>query len=241
MNDVHNAESEKLGFGEEETTSNQSEDKTKARAKRSENLPLPYIPAPSNVKVVLDKIEKAALPEKFDYDFLDKTLFLGKGSGVRPIVSFLKRIGLLSQDGKPTKLYNEYRDGNKRKAAASALRRGYQKLFEYNERIYDCDDATLREAIVGLTGVDILDKRVGHILTCFKTLNSIADFNAEKVEDTMNSDKDEVVEQVDNKKSQRTLSMKLGYTINLNLPESNDPKVYNTIFKALREQLLLDE
>ena len=34
------------------------------------------------------------------------------------------------------------------------------------------------------------------------------------------------------------VELKVGYTINLNLPETNDPEVFNAIFKALRENLL---
>jgi hypothetical protein len=32
--------------------------------------------------------------------------------------------------------------------------------------------------------------------------------------------------------------MNLSYTINLNLPPSTDPEVFNAIFRALREHLL---
>jgi hypothetical protein len=34
------------------------------------------------------------------------------------------------------------------------------------------------------------------------------------------------------------IGMNLSYTINLNLPQSSDPEVFNAIFKALKEHLL---
>lgn len=37
------------------------------------------------------------------------------------------------------------------------------------------------------------------------------------------------------------LGLNLGYTINLNLPATSDPAVFNAIFKSLKEHLLRDE
>ena len=34
------------------------------------------------------------------------------------------------------------------------------------------------------------------------------------------------------------VELKVGYTINLNLPETSDPEVFNAIFKSLRDNLL---
>jgi hypothetical protein len=36
----------------------------------------------------------------------------------------------------------------------------------------------------------------------------------------------------------QSLGLNLGYTINLNLPATSDPAVFNAIFKALKEHLL---
>ncbi|MGF1475916.1 MAG: hypothetical protein ACFB6S_10165 [Geminicoccaceae bacterium] len=34
------------------------------------------------------------------------------------------------------------------------------------------------------------------------------------------------------------VDLRVGYTINLNLPETSDPEVFNAIFRALKENLL---
>jgi hypothetical protein len=39
----------------------------------------------------------------------------------------------------------------------------------------------------------------------------------------------------------KKIGFNLGYTINLNLPATSDPAVFNAIFKSLKEHLLRDD
>jgi hypothetical protein len=41
--------------------------------------------------------------------------------------------------------------------------------------------------------------------------------------------------------TKQTLGLNLGYTINLNLPATSDPEVFDAIFKSLKQHLLRDE
>src|SRR3954463_14271014 len=97
---------------------------------------LPYLHAYGNIGKALEKIKVAGLPsDRFSQDFLEKTLGM-TGGGSRPVLPFLKRTGFLSADGTPTDLYKEFRNPERSGgAAAKALRIGYARLFEMDEKV----------------------------------------------------------------------------------------------------------
>ena len=81
----------------------------------------------------------------------------------------------------------------------------------------------------------------------FLALNELADFEGETQHDPAVTTKTEAIQPnvtiaLDQPASSipnaTEVELKVGYTINLNLPETSDPKVFNAIFRALRENLL---
>jgi hypothetical protein len=102
-----------------------------------------YVPAYGNVTKVLKKIQTAATPSRFTQDFLATKLNL-KGGSPKPVIPFLKRTGFIGSDGVPTELYKRFRNTSERgKAAAEALRKGYNSLYEVNDYIHDASDKEL--------------------------------------------------------------------------------------------------
>lgn len=221
--------------------SENNDEQKKKRARRSPSLPLPYIQSAKNLEKCLSGIVRAAVPEKFTQDFLKDTLKLTGGSAT-PLIPFLKRIGMVgSGDGIPTQLYKDYKDGNRRShAAGEILRLGFADLFKYDEKIFEANETKLKEAIKSVANIDENDQRVNYIFACFNILKKDANFDDQL-------SKDEVVESrvaIEDQPSKRkpiTNQFGLSYTINLNLPESANPAVYNAIFKSLREQLLFND
>jgi hypothetical protein len=207
---------------------------------------VPYLQAYGNLKKALDKITKATVPPKFTQDFLTTTLDLS-GGGARPVIPYLKRAGFLSSDGTPTDLYRQFRNPSLRGAAAArGLRNAYADLYTANEYVHDANDKDLKGLIVQVTGLGEDSKLIASMIGTFKTLKEFADFNADG---DLSSDQQEGDEGEDlgggdsGQGGSRVLgyhgnSIRLGYTIHLNLPATTDIAVFNAIFKSLKEHLL---
>ncbi len=205
---------------------------------------LPYVVSTGSLTKVLEKIQRAATPDRFTQDFLASKLGLSGGSA-KPVIPFLKRTGMLASDGAPTDLYRRFRNSNERGgAAADALRTGYAPVFEANETAHALNDDELRELVIQLTGVESGSRTLSAMIGSFKALNEFADFNGARDPadgETILEDLPSV-EELDNGQVKpitlETSGLSIGYTINLHLPATSDIAVFNAIFKSLRENLL---
>lgn len=202
---------------------------------------VPYINAYGNIKKVLDKIIQASTPVRFTQDFLATKLGLTGGSAT-PLIPFLKRTGFLNGDGTPTALYKEFRNETFRKAAAAkAVKIGYSALYEIREYAHDLNDKDLLGTVVQVTGLEAKSSTAKAMVGSFKALRGFADFDtplvqeSARTEDTVEPVK---TEQKPTDETKQPVSLKLGYTINLNLPATSDITVFNAIFKSLRAHLL---
>jgi hypothetical protein len=198
---------------------------------------LPYISYPGCIPRILSKIKDAQTPERFTSDFLETKLGF-KGGSYQQFVPLAKKIGLLHTDGTPTDLYKKLRNSKTSKhSIAQAIRNGYKELFERNEYAYNLSAEELKGLVVEITGLE--QKHPVVKLTCltFETLKKEADFEAKpseehpKPEDITDKPKGEKGDYSD-------LGLNLSYTINLVLPKTDDPAVFNAIFRSLRENLL---
>lgn len=200
---------------------------------------VPYLQAYGNIKKALERIQKASTPTKFTQDFLATKLDLS-GGGARPVIAYLKRAEFLSSDGTPTEIYKQFKNPSvSGAAAAQAVRKAYASLYEINEYIHDAKDKELKGAILQVTGLDEDSKLVGAMVGSFKTLRAFANFDEDSSKLNAVDDAEDV--NAGRPADQGTLSaanLRLGYTINLNLPPTTDIAVFNAIFKSLREHLL---
>ena len=114
-------------------------------------------------------------------------------------------------------------------------------MYEVNEYAHDLNDAQLKGAIVQATGLGQNSTTARSILGSFKALKQFANFGAIGESATGSGEpSEEATEKVETsrKDGRRVNDLKLGYTINLNLPATSDIAVFNAIFKALRDHLL---
>jgi hypothetical protein len=191
------------------------------------------------ISIVLGKIQPAQTPDRFDGKFLQETLGL-KGGWYRSFIPFAKRIGLLTPDGAPTELYKQFRtEGHSSKAIAKAIRIGYQPLFVRNEKAHELSPKDLRALVIQVTGKEEKAISVDRLLISFGKLKEWADFEGDAEEPAIASAADSAEEPEG--RSEPSGRLRISYTINLNLPETSDPKVFNAIFKALKEHLLREE
>lgn len=210
---------------------------------------LPYIDAYGNVSICLNKIIEAQTPTIFSQDFLSLVLEM-TGGGARPVIKYMKNMGFLSDSGAPTDIYRNFRINSIRgRAAAEALRIGYADLFKRNEYIHDENDKKITEAIVSTLQCDTSDLRIKKILKCFNNVKIFADFE-QLIDVATTYTKTQPMQQIANQNQSENLNetfqsqnvgLNLAYTVNLNLPESTNPEVFNAIFKSLKENLLKND
>lgn len=204
---------------------------------------LPYVAQPGSIVKVLQKIKEARTPERFTTDFLETKLGC-RGGAYNQFIPFGKKCGLLNADGTPTEVYKQFRNSHtSRLAVGQALRTGYHEIFERNEQAHALPDEQFKGLVVEITGLEAKDRVAQLICQTFRKLKALADFSG-STPDAPSSDSDEgdkagVVSSPPREDlPERDLDLRLSYAINLVLPKTDDPAVFNAIFRALRDNLL---
>jgi Family of unknown function (DUF5343) len=220
---------------------------------------LPYVTATGNIERALLAIKNAATPPTVSQDFVKTILGIPGGSGDQ-MTSFLRKIGFVGPDGKPTSIYTRFRSTDpdtSGAAAADALRFGYAMLYARNEYMHSLPDEKLKGLIIEETGAGG-DSTVANLaLNCIKSIKKHATFAL----------RGSTVVEIDPSKGKppnadsgnggggsannnggsgggqlpprpEGVGLNLAYTINLNLPATSDIAVFNAIFKSLKENLL---
>ncbi len=197
----------------------------------------PFMNSYGLVTKILNKIKEAKTPERFTQDYLADTLGFASGSA-KPFIPLAKRLGLLSTDGRPTELYNQFRNTDTTKGAmARAIRQGYAGLFARNENLHTLDGKALEGLIVEATGLDSGSSTLRAIVGTFKNLKPFADFGQAETRPATPT-KPGLPPLPPTPDRDGEVSLNLSYTINLVLPRTEDVAVFNAIFRALRENLL---
>jgi hypothetical protein len=206
---------------------------------------IPYMAAAGSITKILEKIKEAATPESFSGDFLTTKLGF-KGGNYLTFISWAKKCGLLNGDGSPTQLYKQFRNpATSGQSLAKALKNGYNELYLRNEYCHELDKKDFKGLVMEATGEAHDSGKVEKIVSTFFNAKSLANF--EVANDEKNDFKKEVEKpntdyhspQINkDRQSERKVSLGLNYTINLVLPKTDDPAIYNAIFKSLKENLL---
>jgi hypothetical protein len=208
---------------------------------------LPYVSTPGNILRALEGIKSAAVPERVSQDFVKTILNIPGGSGDQ-MTSFLKKIGFTAPNGTPTELYRKFRNpSSSRAAVATAIRTAYAPLYQRNEFMHQLSDDKLQGLVVEETGGAADSSAVKFTTSCIKNLKTLASFDAvdeptplAPVPAPQHERQEGSGRQKDNGRGSG-LGLNLGYTINLNLPATSDPKVFDAIFKSLKEHLLRED
>jgi hypothetical protein len=190
---------------------------------------------------ILEKIRSAKTPDRFTQDFLSTKLGF-KGGSYKQFIPLAKKLGLLGSDGAPTDLYRKFRNTDSSKVAmAKALRTGYGEVFERNEYADRLDAAKFKGLVVEITGLESDSRVVQLICQTFTKLKTSANFDGDF---PSNEQKPVSSEGTDNGAPEKgtpvdgSFPLGLSYTINLVLPKTDDPAVFNAIFVSLRDNLL---
>lgn len=207
---------------------------------------LPYVTVTGTLEKILDKIKSASVPDKFSQDFVADTLAM-KGGTARATIPFIKKMGLVQTDGTPTDRYKEFRNPAKSgRAVAAAMRDMYRTLFEMNENVHQLENPKLKGLIVEATGAEANSLVVSRTLATFNALKNIATFDTSTQElpqldapaPPITAQRAALDRESHEQSGRAAEGINLAYTINLNLPATNDIEVFNAIFKSLKQHLL---
>lgn len=211
-------------------------------------LPKAYLTSTKNLQDILTSIQQAQAPKQFSTNFL---IGLGhKSSSDRLVVGVLKALGFLTAAGAPTPRYFEYLDQTQSdRVLADAIREAYADLFELNVNAQNMTKEQVKGKFKTLTQGQFSDDVLGKMASTFVALSGHADFDAvapaDAPEDLQESEDDGGdVEGAGTARNQtRPTSRSLGglvYNIQIQLPESRDPAVYDALFRSLKVHLLDD-
>lgn len=210
---------------------------------------LPYLASPGTVKTILDKIIEARTPDRFTQDFLETKLG-AKGGSARAVIPLLKRIGMIEQDGSPTEIYRKFRNSDTSGAAmAMAIRHGYKEIFDRNEYAYDLPKSKIAEMVNEISGKEKDNAADKYTVLTYFNLLEYADFEASLEAETINPAAldnppapspatQTVQESLERTGDEPDRPLSLAYSINLHLPETDDIKVFDAIFKSLNANIL---
>jgi hypothetical protein len=209
----------------------------------------PYVNAYGKISDVFEGIKSASVPPKFTYDFLSTVLGL-TSSSYRAMIPLLKKLDFLDQGSVPTEHYKSFRDDSISKSILGGkVKEAYNDLYKASEYAHKLDKDKLTSKLKTVLGVGDDDKNIPYVVGTFLELVNLSNFDSKKaVKPTQSHKKTEEPttetrkEPIHRQEEEDHISIKrkfgISYTINLNLPATTEIEVYNSIFKALKENLL---
>lgn len=208
-----------------------------------------YLTSVKNLSGIFDAIKTAQAPTKFTVRFL---LGLGfKSNSDRLIISVLKSLGFLTpESAAPTERYYRFLDQTQSAIVlAEAVRDAYSDLFQVKIDAHKLSKTDVVNKLKTLTqgkySTSVFDK----MGSTFVALCKLGDFETKAAEDdapmveSPPENKEEYsLDKMDGIEEGGTINASksfggLHYNIQLILPESRDPKVYDALFRSLTEHL----
>lgn len=206
-------------------------------------LPTSYLTTSKNLPDILAAIQQAQAPDRFTQSFLESLEF--KSSSDRLVIGVLKSLGFLDDNGTPTERYYRYLDQSQGGAVlAEGIREAYADLFRVNKDAQKLDNQELINKFKTLSQGKLSASVLSKFAMTFTALVKLADFSkAPAVQQQPEKEIDEApeFEEAENGKIKpNPKGINLGgmhYNIQLILPDSRDPKVFDALFRSLREHL----
>ncbi len=212
-------------------------------------LPTAYLTSTKNLESILTAIQQAQAPKQFSIRFLENLGF--KSNADRLVIGVLKGIGFLDAGGQPTQRYFRYLDQTQSgRVLAEGVREAYSDLFQLNKQAHELSRADIKGKLKTLTqgqyGESVLDKMVSTFLALSKNADfAAADESGPSEAAPIDTGAQEGGGGSTNGTSgelpETSLIPRLGglvYNIQIQLPESRDPAVYDALFRSLRVHLL---
>lgn len=203
-------------------------------------LPTSYVTSTKNVSAILAQMQKGGIPQKFTYDHLKQMGF--PSSNDRPIIPILKALGYLDPSGTPLERYRRFKGTSEeaKRVMAEAIRDAYADVFAIDETAHTLSADTLKGIFGRLSGKS--DAVATKMALTFRALADHADFSLAGTDELPEDGADEEQEDGDHDDAAHVDrlagAMMLRHDVHVHLPVSDDIKVYDAIFRSLRDNLL---
>jgi hypothetical protein len=201
-------------------------------------LPTAYLTSVKNLGALLSAIQNAKAPEKFTVKFLESLEF--KSNADRLFIGVLKSLGFLDAEGRPRERYFRFLDQTQSASVlADAIREAYADLFQINTRAQTLTKTDIVNKFKTLSQGSISESVLDKMAMTFINLVKHADFAA-KLDASPKPEREEESRGVPTLTKPPISATTMGglhYNIQLILPDSRDPKVFDALFRSLREHL----
>lgn len=218
-------------------------------------LPKSYLTSTKNLGAIFESIQQAKAPERFTTRFLESLEF--KSAADRLIIGVLKSLGFLDDQGRPTQRYFSFLDQTQSASIlADAVREAYTDIFSVNINAQNLTKSELVNKFKTLSQGTFSESVLEKMATTFQALVKLSDFSSlPHAQDTVDSERsendrfashdEEPIEprqraKPRNDRSEHQPVRSLGglhYNIQIILPETRDPQVYDALFRSLSEHL----
>ncbi|MGA2162208.1 MAG: DUF5343 domain-containing protein [Methanoregula sp.] len=184
-------------------------------------------------------IQSEQVPSKVNKDFLHLHNF--KSSYDESIPKIMEQLEFVGSGRTPNERWKRYRDASQsKKVMAEAIRIAYAEMFKVFSNPLQKSKDELKNFFKGKT--DLNDEQIGNLVATFDALCSLADFN--QTSDDTSSSPTEDISQKSNGEGAVKIQKVIGhgqYTVNLNiqlqLPETTNPDVYDKLFESMKKHL----
>ena len=208
-----------------------------------------YLITTKNLESFFNSLITAKAPDAFTQKFLENLEF--KSTNDRLYIGLLKGLGFLDANAVPTERYYKFLDQSQSKQVlAEAVKEAYSDLFAVNLKANELTVQEVKNKLRTLTQGKNSDKVLALMANTFKALVEYAEWGTatKKGEDK----KEKITEQkaepaketppVQEEIEEESVGGKLHkaqlyYNIQIHLPESRDPAVYDALFKSLKKHL----
>lgn len=137
----------------------------------------PYVDAYGKIPDLFTAIKSAAVPTKFNQDFLHTILGL-KSSSYHAMIPLMKKLNFLDPTNQPTQAYKDYRDDHvSKQIMAQQVKAAYDDLFKANEFANKLTKEQLLSKLKTLLGVGDDDITLPKVAGTFQELVKLSDFD----------------------------------------------------------------
>jgi hypothetical protein len=204
-------------------------------------LPTSYLTTAKNLNAIFAAIQGAQAPEKFNIAFLESLEF--KSSSDRLIIGVLRVLGFIDDTARPKDRYFRFLDQTQgAKVLAEGIREAYHDLFKVNTKANELSKQEVINKFKTLGQGQITEPVLDKMAMTFTVLVRHADFQSPHAPPaTQQTQEYKKSEELTDGAGAALPGMKLGglvYSIQIVLPESRDPAVYDALFTSLRRHLL---
>lgn len=208
------------------------------------SLPKSYLTSTKRLPLILESMQSAVAPNAFTTRFLEQLGFKSKGD--RLIIGVLKDLNFIDDKGVPKEWYYKFLDQSQSSfVLAEGIRFAWSDLFAVNINANQLTKTEFKGKLKTLSQGQLTENVLEFHYVTFSALCKLADFTKElpkgKIKEALKEK-----EKREKKKEFKTANADhvktkidgLVYNIQIVLPDSRDPAVYDALFRSLKEHLL---